>query len=77
MKKPKKNKQQVAILKKKEPVLYKPSTQKTNIAIFIILAFTFIAYIPSLKAGFVNWDDPDYVSNNPIIKNISNLEMLC
>jgi len=76
MKKPKKYKQQVSTSKKKEPILYKPSTQKTNIAIFIILAFTFIAYIPSLKAGFVNWDDADYVSNNPILKNISNLEML-
>lgn len=76
MKKPKKYKQQATTSKKKEPILHKPSTQKTNIAILIILVFTFIAYIPSLKAGFVNWDDPDYVSNNPMLKNISNLKML-
>lgn len=50
--------------------------QKTAIATFIIIAFTFVAYIPALNAGFVNWDDPDYVSNNLMIKNISNFEMI-
>src|SRR5215204_2819253 len=49
---------------------------KTYTALLIILIVTFIAYIPSLKAGFVNWDDPDYVSGNPMIKDISNLKMI-
>ena len=40
----------------------------------LILIVTFIIYIPALSAGFVNWDDPDYVTNNPMIKNISDLE---
>jgi len=48
--------------------------QKNNVTIFIVLAITFIAYIPVLNAGFVNWDDPDYLTNNPMIKNISDLE---
>ena len=53
-----------------------PPHPKSNLALFIILLVTFIAYIPSLKAGFVNWDDPDYVLNNHLIRNISNLEMI-
>lgn len=35
------------------------------------LLLTFVAYIPSLSADFVNWDDQDYVSNNLIIKDFS------
>jgi len=57
----------------KTPSQYSP---QNNTALFIILAITFIAYIPVLNAGFVNWDDPDYVINNPIIKNISDLEII-
>ena len=30
----------------------------------LILIITFIIYIPALNAGFVNWDDPDYVGEN-------------
>jgi tetratricopeptide (TPR) repeat protein len=30
--------------------------------LLIILIITFLVYIPCLKAGFVNWDDPDYVN---------------
>ena len=52
------------------------SNPNNYIALLVILIATFIAYIPSLKAGFVNWDDPDYVSGNPLIKDISNLKMI-
>src|SRR5580765_4347601 len=41
-----------------------------------ILGVTFIAFIPALKAGFVNLDDGDYVTNNPLLKNISDLKSL-
>ena len=41
-----------------------------------ILIITFLAYIPALKAGFVNWDDPDYVIDNLLIKDLSNLKLL-
>jgi Tfp pilus assembly protein PilF len=46
------------------------------IPIFIILLFTFIAYLPALKAGFVNWDDPDYVNKQIFSQGFSNLKSL-
>jgi tetratricopeptide (TPR) repeat protein len=41
-----------------------------------ILLLTFIAYLPALKAGFVNWDDDDYVVNNLLIRSFSNLKQM-
>lgn len=38
----------------------------------ISLLLTFIAYLPVLKAGFVNWDDPDYALKNAAIQSFSN-----
>ncbi len=32
-----------------------------------VLSVTFIAYIPSLKNGFINWDDNFYVTENPVL----------
>ena len=75
-KKTKKNKLRIQTPQKKEVKISSLSTKQSNLALVIVLLFTFIAYIPALKAGFVNWDDPDYVSGNPLIKNISNLEMI-
>jgi tetratricopeptide (TPR) repeat protein len=75
-KKVKKYRPQPSTVRKKGIPSSLPDSQKSTAALVIILLITFIAYIPALKAGFVNWDDPDYVSNNPVIKNISNLEML-
>lgn len=31
---------------------------------------TFIIYLPALPNGFVNWDDPRYVYENPFIQNL-------
>jgi tetratricopeptide (TPR) repeat protein len=43
----------------------------------LILILTFIIYIPALTAGFVNWDDPDYVGdNNYLIRDLSRLPEL-
>jgi tetratricopeptide (TPR) repeat protein len=54
-----------------------PVNQRNNyIAVFIILLFTFIAYLPALKAGFVNWDDPDYVNKQIFRQDFSNLKAL-
>ena len=47
--------------------------QKNYRELIIILALTFIAYIPALQAGTVNWDDPDYVNKNFLTSGISNL----
>jgi tetratricopeptide (TPR) repeat protein len=33
-------------------------------------AITFVVYIPSLRHGFVKWDDPGYVSNNDLIHSL-------
>jgi len=42
-----------------------------------IFILTFIVYIPALTAGFVNWDDPDYVGeNNYLIRDLSRLPEL-
>jgi tetratricopeptide (TPR) repeat protein len=38
-----------------------------------ILGLTAIIYLPTLNAGFVNWDDPDYIYNNSIIKDLGNI----
>ncbi len=32
-----------------------------------VLALTFVAYLPSLKNGFINWDDNFYVTDNPVM----------
>ena len=43
----------------------------------LILIITFIIYIPALSAGFVNWDDPDYVGGNSyLIRDLSRLPEL-
>ena len=41
-----------------------------------ILLVTFLAYIPVLKAGFVNWDDGDYVTENLLIRSFANIKLL-
>jgi protein O-mannosyl-transferase len=48
-----------------------PGNQKAFILILIILLLTFIAYLPSLKNEFTNWDDPNYVINNPAIQKLN------
>ncbi len=40
-------------------------------AVFLVLAVTSAAFRPSLKNGFVNWDDPQYVVENPGIRSLS------
>ena len=38
----------------------------------IALLLTLVAYMPAFKAGFVNWDDDDYVVNNRMITSFAN-----
>jgi Tfp pilus assembly protein PilF len=35
----------------------------------LLLLAVFAVYFPALKAGYTNWDDPDYTYNNPALKN--------
>lgn len=36
-----------------------------------VLAIVFVAFLPALSNDFVNWDDPKYVLDNNIIKDLS------
>lgn len=45
--------------------------RKALIAASVLSALvTFIIYIPAIGNGFVSWDDPKYVYENPIIRNL-------
>jgi hypothetical protein len=33
-----------------------------------IAAATFLAYLPSLSLPFLDWDDPQYISENPYVQ---------
>lgn len=56
----------------KKPLTIKPDNYP-NWHLPLIFIITFLAYIPALNAGFVNWDDGDYVGENPLIKDLSRL----
>jgi tetratricopeptide (TPR) repeat protein len=74
--------------KKGSPAHQKPLPKKTTKAIWksfwsnwdnilalaLVLAISFIVYIPSLQHGFVNWDDDRNIYENPYILNITNWE---
>jgi len=36
-------------------------------ALALIMAVALAAFWPALKAGFINWDDPQYVTENPVV----------
>lgn len=44
---------------------------KITISIFLIVIIAFIAFLPSLKNGFINLDDPIYVTGNERITDLS------
>jgi tetratricopeptide (TPR) repeat protein len=50
-----------------------PITKKQQIllSICLILTVTFISLSPSLENDFVNWDDDSYVTENPLIMELS------
>lgn len=50
------------------PWWQRPETLLMGIAVLISL----LVYIPPLDYGFVNWDDPLYVTENPRVQNPSN-----
>src|SRR4051794_30879238 len=66
---------------KKQQATTKAISSKNNPrTVYLLLLFTvalaIIAFIPSLKAGFVNWDDTDYVTGNYLITDWSRLKEL-
>jgi tetratricopeptide (TPR) repeat protein len=56
-----------------KPVDQKRSTFERPVFLaLVVLALTFIAFIPSLKNGFIStWDDGAYVINNQAIQNLN------
>jgi len=48
-----------------------PRKKIWDIKLLAIIVTAFIAYIPSLNNGFLNWDDIIYVMNNDMIKKLS------
>ncbi len=53
-----------------------PNKNLKTIIIGIVLVLTFAAYIPVLSAGFINWDDNQYVYENTLIRGFSQLRTL-
>ncbi|MDQ7826693.1 MAG: tetratricopeptide repeat protein [Candidatus Eremiobacteraeota bacterium] len=39
--------------------------------VFLLVAVTFTAFFPSLQNGFTNWDDDEYILNNPLVFELS------
>lgn len=67
----------------KKPKHQPPVAKKVNQApdytyrlLAVALLLSLIAFIPAFKAGFVDWDDPDYIANNLLIRSFSNFKEL-
>jgi Flp pilus assembly protein TadD len=60
----------------KKKVVKQIPVKKNYTELLIILIVTFVVYIPTLKAGFVNWDDPDYVNDGIFRGGFSGLKTL-
>lgn len=57
------------------PALSAPTLSVTNnrwLPAVALLAITWLAYIPAMRAGFV-WDDDNYVTQNRVLRNVSGL----
>ena len=62
---------------KKTDIVVPRHIEKWNyLGIILILLIAIIAFIPVLKAGFINFDDPQYVSENPLITSFSNFKQI-
>jgi len=44
---------------------------KLFLPLIAILFITYLSFSPSIKAGFINWDDNEYVTENPDIRSLS------
>ena len=56
---------------------YDPNTKNNKkpliitVLLILIILITFISFYPSLSNGFTNWDDTEYVTENPVIFNLN------
>jgi len=45
--------------------------KKEHLCLFLLLAFTFLVFYPSLSCEFTNWDDNWMITDNPLIRSLS------
>jgi hypothetical protein len=58
------------------PTSFKKPIMRTTWLVAIVPALAaFLIYLPALQNDFVNWDDDDYIYQNPFIQKI-NLHLL-
>jgi len=68
----KKNRKSISLKAAKTPTGDLPMSKIPSWAyIGIVLLITVLCYIPIKDADFVNWDDQDYVTENPYIQEVS------
>ncbi len=47
-----------------------PSPQASALLLLLVVAAAFVAFLPTLEAGFVNWDDDINFTNNPAFRGL-------
>ncbi|HEX7652690.1 MAG TPA: hypothetical protein VF607_04240, partial [Verrucomicrobiae bacterium] len=50
-----------------EKIAYKKRVPNTRLIALILALATLAVYLPATRNGFVNYDDDDYVTNNPMV----------
>ncbi len=61
----------IAAIKGKKVLPKKPVNKILWAGFAFILAATLISYLGITKNLLTNWDDPTYITNNPLIKSLS------
>jgi protein O-mannosyl-transferase len=59
---------QIAQPKNVEPVLRQPSARWAGLICLVLLVATFAVYLQVYNFGFLNYDDPDYVTDNAHVR---------
>ncbi len=54
-----------------KPVVTTLSTKNTLLFLIPVLALIFLLFLPVLRNGFTNWDDAQYVTENPLLKELN------
>src|SRR5687767_6654658 len=52
----------------KEPAAPPPGRGVNALIALALAAATFLVYLPSLSLPFLDWDDPQYVTQNPVVQ---------
>jgi protein O-mannosyl-transferase len=49
-------------------MIYKGAMSRPRLLALLLALATLIIYLPATRNGFVNFDDDDYITNNPVVK---------